>query len=148
MSNPKKLFGWITPKRDFIACPAYGHIEKALELRDSHTELALALAGIQQRIDDIDEVKQECTQHEEDEGSSNAEWHIYEIARRDLFDSVQTRLLIAGFIRVGTASDNRVCCFEGRPRALRQHREFTPHVRVVFSDLDMRCEFEPQKHQP
>ncbi len=111
-----KLFGWISPKKQFFPCKDYEHAKCAFE---NFSEVNEMFSGI---FDDLAYTQEQCQQMS-DEGE-HPEWHRYEIALSDFDCNLVEFMYRRGYIRVGTIYNNNTCCFEGVPEILRQHNQF------------------------
>ena len=132
-----KLFGWLTPTGRFVECPLLQHLEIA-----GKDEEFLKVPGIRELVDQVQGCYSSCVELEEREGSCNAEWHSYEMAREDAIPEMWQRLLEASFIRVGSPAAGAAVCFEGMPDVLKSRYHA---CRSLAEEHDRECRFEPQQ---
>lgn len=109
-----KLFGWLTPKNDFIRCSLYCHLESA----QNHPEVR-AIPKVAELLDGLDEVYQHCSNLGAQ--GEHPEWHYYDMAYYDDKPRIIECLYDAGFIRIGQKGD--VLFFEGKGAVLGQAKQ-------------------------
>lgn len=131
-----RITGWLCPNGEFIQCERWQHIE-ACEKHPIFTEKVPKIGKLLERLRSIEEG---CEEHAAREGSSNAEWHIYEIARDEARPEIWRLLLNGGFIRVGEVDGD--LHFEGRPDQLKSKYQM---CKDLADSYGTGAVFEPQR---
>lgn len=130
------IHGWITPKKNYIPCGAYQHIE----IVQQEPELYAAVGETYEReMAHVREIEQDCEEHAEREGCTHAGWHIYESAKDSARSRMWDKLLKNGFLRVGTGRHGQLHV-EGVPQAILQLKE---HCERFAEEHGTQCVFEP-----
>lgn len=106
MDFNKTGFGWLTPMNKVVGVRYYRHVGEIMD----HAEVPFKHWVEQQReeLDDIRKMSEGLIAQDE-----HPEWHCYEMAESDFMGQAYTKLLDAGFIRLGVNQQH--ICAEGNP---------------------------------
>lgn len=121
-------FGWLTPRDKIVPCDMYDH----LKVLYKHPEF-LRMSGVQKMVEELDRIEAMCQEASEREGSSNAEWHIYEMVQDDFNSKIYTKMYNHGFIRIGKSRDSLE--FQGRLKELSYKKDTLQAIVDEFSIL-------------
>ncbi len=128
-----KVYGWLTPKGEYVPCEMYNHIQEISQHRE---------------VQGIHQIAEMMASLEACEAESLAliargehpEWHCYEIMSDRCKPKIWRYLLNNGFVRVGQ-KDDRIH-FEGRPNILKKRMQ---ECKDFAENYDCTAEFEPQR---
>jgi hypothetical protein len=130
-----KITGWLTPIGEFIECKPWEHL--SLMYNEKVRQRVPKIVSLQERLEEMEKDFREVSERE---GSSNAEWHIYEIETDNARHEIWRLLLNEGFIRVGEVDGS--IHFEGRPNHLKNKYQICKD----FADsYGADAVFEPQR---
>lgn len=110
------MTGWITPSGRFVSCKNYKHLDIVKNDKE------FQLPEIKEIFQNLKEIKKSCLDAEKREGSTNAEWHIYEIAQDNLSGKIIKLLYRSKFIRVGEVDG--ILYFEAFPNVIKKKMQF------------------------
>jgi hypothetical protein len=125
------MFGWITPKGEFVEVDMYEHIIVIARHKEAPVK-------VQIMVSDLDACEAESLALIE--RGEHPEWHCYEMMQDRLKPDMYRLLLNEGFIRVGK-KDDRIH-FEGRPNILKKQMQ---RCKDFAENYDCTAEFEPQR---
>lgn len=91
-------FGWINRSGRCIACGMYDHLDKAMVNIDDPA----ARREFEEGMEVVRETREMCEEADEREGSTNAEWHLYDMASDKFKDALVRFLYGDGWVRVGS----------------------------------------------
>lgn len=130
------MFGWLTPKGNFIECSLYEHL--AVIMKNDEARRVDKLAVLQSGLESVEEGCLELIARDE-----HPEWHCYEMACDDARYEVWKILMNEGFIRLGQNGDR--IHFEGRPNILKNRMQA---CKDFAENRNCTAEFEPQRNEP
>ena len=131
---PRK-FGWLAPSGNFIECGVHEHIDAVM-----NSEEMMSVPKVAEILNQLDEMEKEFAEFAAREGSSNAEWHLYEIACDNAIPKIVKHLYRAKYLRVGETED---CLhFEGFPNVIKSRYQ---ECKDFAEQFGMAAVFEPQR---
>ena len=118
-------FGWIAPTGEQLGTNSFGHIDGAIQW-----DVALqAIPAINELMDDVRAAQDACLDLEKREGSTNAEWHTYEMAMDDARGKIHELMMAVGFLRIGVSPGSEV--MEAQGLAVAIHNRLADVRRVL-----------------
>jgi len=128
--------GWLLPNGNFVECNKNEHIQFVTE----HKEVLELVPKIAEVLHNLELQYEEQCEYSDRVGSTDAEWHHYEIACDDARREIWRLLLNNGFIRVGEYQ--YALHFEGRPNQLKKRHQA---CKDLADSYGADCMFEPIK---
>lgn len=130
------IAGWLCPDDQFVQCSLFNHLDV---IRDNPV-FVQAVPEIIDLLVNLDVAHASHSDVSRREGSTQAEWHAYEILSDRTTDTIWRLLLDAGFVRVGEADGSLF--FEGRPNVLKSRYQA---CKDLAESYDTNAVFEPQR---
>lgn len=131
-----KITGWLVPGIGFLQCDQFNHI-KSVRDNPVFVQKVPKIGKLIEELDNLYEVHEQTSQQD---GSYNAEWHIYEVSYDETRHEIWRLLLNNGFIRVGEVDGD--VHFEGRPNVLKSRYQ---ECKDFADSYGAGAVFEPQR---
>jgi hypothetical protein len=118
------ITGWLTPQKEFIECPSYKHMMMIMsDVRMQPDKVKLLLKK-------LDDIEKSCDKLAREQGSWNAEWHTYEMARDDALYKIWNILIDEGYMRICGKNDR--IHFEGKSWVIKKNFEYCKDWALSF----------------
>ncbi|MGA1213852.1 MAG: hypothetical protein ACO3ZZ_09030 [Solirubrobacterales bacterium] len=125
------MFGWMTPRGQYLECDFESHFDSVPELFKLYS--TPELLDLWERVNtNLEECQLHCREH--------GEWHLFSLTLQDERGEVYAGLYEAGFLRVGVWGG--VCHFEGNPESI---KALFHEARALAEQNDLRVKFEPRQ---